>query len=79
MRNHFGTLLRQMREKAQVTQRALATDLGVTQGAVTNWERDISKPEMCRVPRIAERLGCEAGELLAAGWPEVAQLIGARP
>lgn len=53
----IGDRIRQARDRKGLTQQAVATALGVSRVAVTDWERDKNKPEISRVPRIVELLG----------------------
>ena len=41
----FGKRLRELRENRGLTQDELAKELGVTKGAVSNWEKNVRKPK----------------------------------
>jgi transcriptional regulator with XRE-family HTH domain len=47
-----------------MTQQTLAGILGVSQGAVSNWENGDRKPDIIMLKRIAEALHCTADDLL---------------
>ena len=55
--------LRRLREKAGLTQAALAEALGVRPQAVGKWERGAGYPRAELLPVLARLLGCEIGEL----------------
>ena len=47
-----------------MTQLDLAQKMGVTDKAVSKWERDLSFPDVASLPKLAEELGCTVDELL---------------
>lgn len=51
------------RKKAGVTQGELAEKIGVTQGAVSQWENGDTKPSVELLPKLASVLGCTIDEL----------------
>ena len=53
------------REKSGLTQRDLATELGVDQSTVSLWEIGKTQPRAKLLPRLAGILGCTVDELLA--------------
>ena len=57
--------LKRLREKAGVTQAALAGTLGVKPQSVGKWERGDGYPRAELLPKLAAALGCEIGELYA--------------
>lgn len=57
--------LKRLREKAGITQAALADALGVDRTTVTTWEIGRSFPRAELLPKLAAALGCEIGELFA--------------
>lgn len=61
--------IRTMRKRKGLSQKELATVLGVDQSAVALWERGISGPLSRRLPQIAQVLGCTVDELLAQDAP----------
>ena len=54
-----GSLLRQWRQEAGISQRELADRLGGQQPAIARLEAGGVSPNMRTVERIAEALGCE--------------------
>lgn len=52
------------RKKKGMTQAELAKRLGVTQGAVSQWESGISKPDIFTVVKMAAVFECTVDELL---------------
>lgn len=55
--------LRYLRERAGLTQLALAIVLGVDRSAVANWELGTKNPNAARLPKLAAALGCSIDEL----------------
>lgn len=53
-----------VRERANMTQGTLAAALGVSQGAVANWENDLNNPTAEKLMRMAAIFGCTVDELL---------------
>lgn len=53
------------REKSGLTQRDLATELGIDQSTVSLWEVGKTQPRAKLLPRLARILGCTVDELLA--------------
>ena len=60
----FGTTVAELRRERGMTQLELANRMGVTDKAVSKWERDLSLPDVESVSRLAEVLGVSADELL---------------
>ena len=60
------TAIQYYRDKIGMTQQTLAGILGVSQGAVSNWENGDRKPDILMLKRIAEALHCTADDLLNA-------------
>jgi transcriptional regulator with XRE-family HTH domain len=65
------TAIQDYREKSGMTQQELADVLGVTQGAVANWENGIRKPDIFMLKKIADALHCTADDLLTTKDKEV--------
>lgn len=65
------TAIQDYREKSGMTQQELADVLGVTQGAVANWENGIRKPDIFMLKKIADALHCTADDLLTTTDKEV--------
>ena len=57
-------IIKSQRQKLGITQDELARMIGVTQGAVTQWECGVTKPSITLLPKIAKVLNCTIDELL---------------
>lgn len=55
-----------LRKKINMTQKELAHKLGVTQGAVSQWEKGIANPKVDKLPLLARILGCSIDDLYKA-------------
>ena len=53
---YIGEMIRQYRERKEITQKDLAEKLTVTPQAVSRWENGISMPDVDVLPRIADLL-----------------------
>ena len=53
-----------LRKKAGLSQQYIADHLGISQGAVSQWERGLSMPIADKLPILAKLLGCTTDELL---------------
>lgn len=60
----FGATIAALRKQKGMTQLELARQMGVTDKAVSKWERDLSFPDVASLPKLAEVLGTSVGELL---------------
>lgn len=60
----MGQFIAKMRKENNMTQKALAEKLHVTDKAVSKWERGLSYPDISLLTSIADTLGVTAGELL---------------
>ncbi len=60
----FGTTISALRKAKGMTQLELARQMGVTDKAVSKWERDLSFPDVASLPKLAETLGTSVDELL---------------
>jgi transcriptional regulator with XRE-family HTH domain len=58
----FGARLREMREKAGLTQKELAEKTGIGQASISSWEQGLREPLIGNVPILAEALGVEPSE-----------------
>lgn len=56
--------IRKRRAEVGITQVELAKAVGVTQGAVAQWEAHITSPNIRFLPKLAEILDCTTDELL---------------
>lgn len=61
-----GELISTLRKEKGLTQKEVAERLGITDKAVSKWERDLSYPDTAILPRLAELLGVTVEELLRA-------------
>lgn len=59
-----GALIRALRQQKNLTQRQLADAIGVSDKAVSKWERGRSHPDVETLQRLADALGVELTELL---------------
>lgn len=60
----LGAMIAVLRKERGMTQLDLARQLGVTDKAVSKWERDLSCPDVNSLPRLAETLGVTVDELM---------------
>lgn len=59
-----GQLIRTLRQSHGLTQLALAQKIGVSDKAVSKWERGCGAPDLSLLPALAEALGVDADALL---------------
>lgn len=64
MKKTLGMLISETRKQKGMTQLELAEKMGVTDKAVSKWERDLSCPDVGSLPLLAEILGLSLDELL---------------
>ena len=64
MKKTLGTMIAELRKQHGMTQLELAEKMGVTDKAVSKWERDLSCPDINSVPTLAEILGVSVEELM---------------
>ena len=64
MKKTLGTIIAQLRKEKGMTQLELAEKMGVTDKAVSKWERDLSCPDINSLPTLAEILGVSVDELM---------------
>ncbi len=62
----IGKIIRTLRKEKCMTQKELANMLGVTDKAVSKWERDVACPDTLIIPQLAEILGISVEDLLNA-------------
>ena len=74
----MGRLIAAKRKELGLTQQELAAKMGVTDKAVSKWERDLSCPDVGTLPRLAQIFGLSTDELLQAR-PGRAERKGAAP
>ncbi len=63
----LGTTISTLRKTHGMTQLELAEQMGVTDKAVSKWERDLSCPDVASIPRLAEIFGVTVDELMQGG------------
>ena len=59
-----GRLIQELRKEKELTQMSLANILGVTDRAVSKWERGKSFPDVSMLRPLSETLGISVSELL---------------
>lgn len=60
----LGKMISTLRKQKNMTQMQLAQQMGVTDKAVSKWERDLAYPDISSFPKLAEILGISIDELL---------------
>lgn len=60
----LGTMIAALRKEHGMTQLELAEKMGVTDKAVSKWERDLSCPDVNTLPKLAEVFGISVDELM---------------
>lgn len=60
----LGAMIAALRKEKGMTQLELAEKMGVTDKAVSKWERDLSCPDVNTIPRLAELFGISVDELM---------------
>lgn len=63
--SRVGSLIRSLRNEKNMTQRQLAEPLGVTEQAVSKWERGLGGPDISLLPGLSEILGVNIEKILA--------------
>ena len=79
----MGEIISNLRREQGMTQKDLADKMGVTDKAVSKWERNLSCPDISSIPRLAEALGTtvnvlmdvKPGEEQRTDWNKVITLI----
>ena len=71
----IGDLIRSERNKKGWSQRALAKALGISGGAVAQWELGTSRPSLARVIDICAVFGISAQSFLSPGSPYYGQIV----
>lgn len=62
----MGELISTLRKEKGWTQKNIADELGITDKAVSKWERDLALPDIATIPKLAELLGVSVEELMQA-------------
>ncbi len=60
----LGSMIADLRKAHGMTQLELADKMGVTDKAVSKWERDLSCPDINSMPKLAELFGLSVDELM---------------
>ena len=60
----FGTMIATLRREQGMTQLELAEKMGVTDKAVSKWERDLSFPDINSIPKLAEIFNVSVDEIM---------------
>lgn len=60
----FGTMIAALRKEQGMTQLELAEQMGVTDKAVSKWERDLSFPDVNSIPKLAKILNVSVDQLM---------------
>lgn len=68
--NKIGSLIRALRTERGTTQKMLAQALGVTDQAVSKWERGLGCPDVSLLPSLSQALGVPVERLLAGSLDE---------
>ena len=63
-RKTLGSMIAALRKEKGMTQAELAAVMGVTDKAVSKWERDLGWPDAASLGRLADALGVSVDELL---------------
>lgn len=64
MKKTLGTMISSLRKDKGMTQLELAEIMGVTDKAVSKWERDLSCPDINSIPKLAEILEISVEDLM---------------
>jgi transcriptional regulator with XRE-family HTH domain len=64
MKKTLGMMIAELRKQKGMTQLELAEKMGVTDKAVSKWERDLSCPDINSLPNLAQILGVSVEELM---------------
>ena len=64
MKKTLGSMIAELRKQHGMTQLELAEKMGVTDKAVSKWERDLSCPDINSLPNLAEILGVTVDDLM---------------
>ncbi|MFK8034350.1 MAG: helix-turn-helix domain-containing protein [Hyphomicrobiales bacterium] len=63
-RKILGTNLREARKAANLSQEALALEIGIDRTYISGIERGVRNPSLDVIVKLAERVGVEPGRLL---------------
>lgn len=71
-----GTIIREARRRAGLTQKQLAQRLGTTQSVIARWEADATRPSFETLKEVVRACDFELTVGLAAADPDHDRLIG---
>ena len=60
-----GSLIRQLRLKEGWTQKELGSKIGISEKAISKWERGLSFPDITLLPRLADVFHVTVGEIIS--------------
>ena len=60
----LGMMISSLRKAKGMTQLELAEKMGVTDKAVSKWERDLSYPDINTIPKLADLFDASVDELM---------------
>ncbi|MDD2956655.1 MAG: helix-turn-helix transcriptional regulator [Oscillospiraceae bacterium] len=72
----FGNKIAALRREKGMTQLELAEKMGVTDKAVSKWERDLSFPDVGALPRLAGLFGVSVDDLMQGRTQEAENTAG---
>ena len=64
MKKTLGAMIAELRKQHGMTQLELAEKMGVTDKAVSKWERDLTCPDINSLPNLAQVLGVSVEDLM---------------
>ena len=73
----IGTTIKRLRRERNITQEQLADYLGISTGAVSQWECDRTAPDITQLPLLANIFDVSADELLEIGSKKKEEVIQA--
>ena len=65
----FGDIIRNARKSAGLTQRQLSQQLGVSNTSVSNWEKNLSKPDADMIQKLCGILRLQPNDFYATEEP----------
>lgn len=71
----IGTTIKRLRRERSITQEQLAEYLGISTGAVSQWECDRTAPDITQLPLLANIFDVSADELLEIGEKKKDEII----
>ena len=71
----IGTTIKRLRRERDITQEQLAEYLGISTGAVSQWECDRTAPDITQLPLLANIFDVSADELLEIGGKKKEEII----